>query len=129
MITESTIYWITRLDNLRVLFGVCLFLAAVISGVLGVALCRTNNSMPYWDEEEKNRKTQDIYKYNTLLAYDLFLILALILILVFVPTTKEMCAIKVIPSVSNSEIVQKISAQSSQIVEDANKWMRDQVEK
>ena len=96
MITESELYWITRLDA----FHDIIFLAVIVFVIVGTTNFFVGGSLVS-ENEKLSRK---------LFFYGLFFFLfALILIFgkAFLPTTKEMAAIKAVPLIANSEIVSK----------------------
>ena len=95
MITESTLYWITRLDNFRIMFIVMLVVFAFAALIFVFSM--TENSI----REEERDFAKRLFVF---LAIPLFFVS--VLGLVFVPTTKEMCAIKVIPAIAQNEKIQ-----------------------
>ena len=106
MVTESTIYWITRLDALKTLTLITgtLCIGVILIGFLAYCLnCKGGNEKKvlYWCP---------------------IFILPLILFIgsVFIPTTKEMCAIKAIPVVVNNKQVQEMP---NKVLELANEWI------
>ncbi len=115
-ITESMIYWITRLDYIKIAVGVLLGVIVVLFFVLfafgGI------NAIDGYGADDKIRGKK-LFKKSFWLLIPIFL---LILPLVFVPTTKEMCAIKIIPIVANNEDVQELP---NKIVELANEWVEE----
>ena len=103
-ITESTIYWITRLDGLRIAVGV--FLAALfLFGAIWLIVSFADNEL------------DTIKKHRWKLLVPIIFLTGL---LVFIPTTKEMCAIKVIPLVVNDETVREIP---KDIADLAHEWL------
>lgn len=97
------IYWIFKLDDIHGwLEGVTLLLGficclLVIFSFVGTTLCLDGTDS---DKKVKSR----LYK-ATLFAFILFLFVSIGN--VFLPTTKQMVAIKVLPAIVNSESVQK----------------------
>ena len=98
MITENTVYWITRLDGIK---DAVTALGVILSIVF--AICIIISAVILFDQH--NMKAMK------------YLILSILLIVLsgvvgfsrtFIPTTKEMCAIKVIPIIANNENVQEI---------------------
>ena len=87
MITESDLYWITRLDALKCIFG-------LFTIVFGVVIIKAIFSV-YEGKEERMFKGCPLIV--SILA--VFAMVLSILGLAFVPSTGEMCAIKVIPAV------------------------------
>jgi len=100
-ITESTMYWLTRLDGMKfipIFLAIPLFLAGIKFW--------TEGDLP-WSNLHKASKYWFI---GALLAG----------ITVFIPTTKEMCAIKAIPMIVNNKQVQELP---NKVVELANEWI------
>ena len=105
-ITESTIYWITRLDGINVALGVLL----AVTTVMGSLVCLIGSLEEEWAFIRRFAPKA--------VAITLVLTLAL----VFIPTTKEICAIKVIPVIVNDDSVQKIPGD---IAELAHEWLEE----
>ncbi|HIJ71136.1 MAG TPA: hypothetical protein HPP87_07210 [Planctomycetes bacterium] len=112
IITESEMYWLTRLDALNNIFG-AVAIIGVIVGLMTLYLVMFLGGDQEW------------YERNTKRALEL-LCLGLLLILIgctgqcFVPTAKEMAAIKLIPAVSKNENVQELP---NKVVDLANEWL------
>ena len=89
--TESAIYWITRFEGLNMFFGVMAGLGffGMVLGITGMLMMSE-----FGPKDEDYRLAKSIFKWSTPFA---FLMLA---IGIFIPTTKEMIAIKVIPRVA-----------------------------
>ena len=114
-ITETEIYWLTRLDNIRIAVGSTLALWTFI--VLGVtAVCIICGGWPNSDKEK--RIAQILRRFVIVPVWTV--LLCLIVAAVLVPTTKEMCAIKAIPMIINNEQVQELP---NKVLELANDWM------
>lgn len=99
-ITESTIYWITRMDGIHdFLIGLC-----IITGILAVLILITlfSTFMVYEGKEEFH----PAMKFE-LRAFLIGIVLFVVFFLasVFIPTTKEMALIKILPAISNSRFV------------------------
>lgn len=99
-ITESTIYWITRLDGMHnFLISLC-----IITGILAVLSLITFFATFMVSEGE-----EDFYPAMKFELRTCFISIALLavffLVSVFVPTTKEMAMIKVLPVISNSKFM------------------------
>ena len=103
MITGSEIYWITRLDSLKVIP----FIIATPPLVVGFMIWVKS------DEPWSNIVRPSKYW---------FLALCLCFVTVFIPTTKEMCAIKIIPMVANQEDIKEIPANIADL---ANEWIEE----
>lgn len=109
MITETEIYWITRMDYFQgaaIALGVLLSLASATFTVVAVA---------HWYEE----KNSNMFKvaFPTLLAC-----LTILIGSMFIPNTKEMCAIKILPVIINNEGVQELP---NRVVDLANEWLEE----
>lgn len=112
MITESTVYWITRLDAIHRLL--CLPIALCVIGIIAIVLCQAVLRDPLLSgsvEDEKRRSGIA----NRILFRGTPLCVAVLLLLAagkaFLPTTKEMCAIKVIPAMVNNEKMQTVGGE------------------
>jgi len=109
MITESTIYWITRLDYFKdftLYIGITLSILSFIGVIAGFAA---------WVQEGARRF------FFTALSI-LLITLSLIIGSLFIPTTKEICAIKIIPIIANNEEVKELP---DKVVELANEWIEE----
>lgn len=97
MITAWDIYWITRLDGLNVFLCVCVicYLIAFVGGAI-FTCAREIWSEDFWPQAKK------IWRWGAISF------LVLVLISVFIPTTKEVVAIYMIPKITNNEQVQKL---------------------
>ena len=115
MITESTIYWITRMDYLKgfmeVVGGIGLF-----CGVFLVGLFLILRHDAYDDAKSYWAKWAKVAIIGSVLG------LCLALGSCFTPNTKEMCAIKAIPIIVNNEQVQELP---NKVVELANEWIEE----
>lgn len=123
MITESFIYWITRFDHLyNFLDGIsiiCTILTTIcISGFIITFIGK------YVDPYENVRET--LANLNKLLGkYSIvcFVLISLVnLSLVFLPTTKEIAAVYVIPKIANNEKMQNIG---SELIDLAQDWLKE----
>jgi hypothetical protein len=100
-VDESTIYWLTRCDHVRELLVVLTFLSGFISAGILLATMVAR----FADDGKATRHTN--------LGFALFWILsasclAMAVARPFVPTTREMVAIKVLPMVAANEDLQKL---------------------
>lgn len=110
-ITESTIYWITRLDSIKEFMRA----AGLIIGVFLPVVTAGLTAMFY----EKVKPVIRSLKFTPPVGC-VFLLIGVGSI--FVPTTKEMCAIKAIPMVINNENIKDIP---TNIAELANDWIKE----
>ena len=136
MITPSMIYWMTRCDSIRdflignVLLSILVFFCLVIM-VITFLIGRFAGNGRYdvfggmGDAEYLEHKAmfQKISRRSLYVSIFLMtLIFTFDLVGSFVPTTKEMCAIAVIPRIANSESVQDIG---QGIVDLAKDWLKE----
>ena len=118
IITVSQMYWLTRMDHiLEVTFPICV-IGAIAAGIFTLVLLvdRTENGP---------NKTS-----SWLIAGCLWFVPAVsAAVLVFVPTTKEMLVITIVPQVVNNAKVQKVATDSLGIAKDSMKlvdsWIAD----
>lgn len=100
-ITPATLYWITRLDGIDNLFMIILvfgtFALVILSITNGIATCNT-----YDDDAALVKKTTSKWIKTLLFPW----LLALFGI-IFVPTSKEMAMIYVVPSITESQVVKQ----------------------
>lgn len=108
MITENMIYWITRFDALN---GLAAFFIAL--SLIGIVV-----TLPFILNFPDDGETR-ICKWVIGVCSSIFLVM--VLVLTFLPTTKEMCAIKVIPAIANNE---KINDISNFMLDSAKEWIK-----
>lgn len=97
-ITESEIYWITRLDAFHELIAPVVILSFILDLALffnGIYLASENDRM----------RRKFFLCCHAILLIDIILVVGKI----FLPTTKEMVVIKAVPFIANSKIVSKDS--------------------
>ena len=99
MITESTIYWITRLDCIVTLSMVLSIASAAGVAILGIVTLAAMNTAHTAKELEDCKKMWKVWR----IIFCFGLVTALVA--VFTPTTKEMAMIKIIPAITNSKLV------------------------
>ena len=137
MVTGADLYWVTRMDGLRdTVFGLGLaatiLAPVVIVGLLGTWFC-------IWDSNTRPRFTEGMKMARESLADfrsklfgrmlwaipTLVLGVALLVGNVFIPTTKEYAAIKVVPLVLNSERVEKVAEDAGELYDLAVMWAKE----
>ena len=127
--TESMIYWITRLDGIRGLcFGIQTF--AVLFTILGIIAAIVATSISVASEEDGSdddaRIANGICKIACKIWIPAFCIaMVCSLARTFTPTTKEMIAIKVIPQMASTENVEKIKDISKDMLDITADWLKD----
>ena len=127
--TESMIYWITRLDGIHGLcFGIQTF--AVLFAILGiiaaiVALCISVTAEEEGSDDDA-RIASSICKIACKVWIPAFCIaIVCSLARTFTPTTKEMIAIKVIPQMASVDNVEKIKDISKDMLDVTAEWLKD----
>lgn len=137
MITQSNIYWITRLDELRKFLGglgdrSCFMVAIILVVTVVLVLVSTlagngNYEMFSGMSDEKFEKLQQrmrtIAKRGLWIALIFFMLVHVCSIAkALTPSSKEMAAIMVIPRVANSESIQNMG---QEIVDLAQEWLHE----
>lgn len=105
IVTAADIYWLTRLDALNTVLAV----ASAVTLFVGICVSAIGASE---DEPKVMRLGLCSLAFAALCG----------LALAFVPTTKEMCAILVIPKIANSQEVQGLG---SEVVTLAREWLNE----
>ena len=127
--TESMIYWITRLDEIREfclgLQLISTILAAVgIIGALATVCVKTIAELQGSDDDA--RIADSIRKFACKILIPTFCIATICsLARTFTPTTKEMIAIKVIPQIASVDNVEKIKDISKDMLDITADWLKD----
>ena len=112
MITESAIYWILKLDDIKTFFWLPIIICAILSVIfLIISICCYIESQPCPSDEEKK---------FTMFAVKLCLIttsiwISLSAINCFIPSTKQMAMIKVIPAITNSDFAADMSKDAKEL--------------
>lgn len=105
MISEFSLYWILKLDDIcRALFALSLtaFAISMITGFIwGVQTTE--------GEYAAARTARNICKKSLLISVILFSVYT------FIPTTKQIAAIKVIPAITNSDIASELSEDAKSV--------------
>ena len=127
--TESMIYWITRLDGIH---GFCYGIQtiAVVFAIVGITAAIISVCIKITSEAEGSdddaRIASSICKIACKLWIPTFCIaMAFSLARTFTPTTKEMIAIKVIPQIASTENVEKIKDISKDMLDITADWLKD----
>ena len=127
--TESMIYWITRLDCIRE-FCHGIQLIAVPFAVLGIVAAIAATCIKIASEadgsEDEAKIDASICRVSCKVWIPAFCIaMVCSLARTFTPTTKEMIAIKVIPQIANVENVEKIKDISKDMLDITSDWLKD----
>lgn len=127
--TESMIYWITRLDGIHgFCFGIQAFaMAFAVLGIIAalVSTCISASAEAEGSNDEA-RVASSICKIACKIWIPAFCIaMACSLARTFTPTTKEMIAIKVVPQIASTENVEKIKDISKDMLDITADWLKD----
>ena len=124
MITESTIYWITRMSFVH---GFALGLSITFTTLVAIwliasAVCHITNICNVADGGRySSKKFLPLSRKSLRWSIPCFLLSWILLFAAgFIPTTKEMCAIKAVPVIVNNKQVQELP---NKVVELANEWI------
>lgn len=135
--TESTMYWITRFDGINSFFngiealGVLVAFISAISLTISFIVMTIERSSGYHSETDSDYAIAKNVNQISLRVGVPGLVMAIFSAFaqVFVPTTNEMIAIKVIPAVAVSEQALKLKDISNDALDAASAWLKSQVEK
>lgn len=98
----NLMYWFTRLDNLHDFFGLTGILVGVVLTFFIAVGCVAFASSSY------DKDSENVYKMAKKLCKILFFPwLFAILGLIFVPTSKEMAMIYVVPNIAESQVIKQ----------------------
>ena len=116
---EMTIYWITRLDTFKEVFSFISVMSCITSVAMGViTLVGTyDNDMMYNDGLLKRLKQIACISFVCFTVFGL--------IYCFLPSTKEMFAIKCIPAIASKENVEKFKDISNDMLDATANYIKD----
>ena len=121
--TWQMVYWITRLDAIRnVSIGVAISLAitVIVLFIVGFSYCGDNTST----QEDKKIQRQ----YRRVAARCVCPLVFLLFLITFIPSTKEACAIYLIPKIVNNEQVQKVPENALKLLNAKfEEWIDEQI--
>ena len=107
-----TIYWILQLDSINSAFFVCPFLT--LGAIAFIAFVSDGEAV--FDESEKR-----FYKWPKVVSG---ICAVMLFISIFIPSTKTMAAMVVIPAIANNETIRK---ESGELYDLAKQALRDAV--
>lgn len=124
MITEYQMYWLTRLDGIRAMCG------GIVGVSIGIAILLTivyAIAADFYDRDDEAKKTRHrIYKITAFVQVLLVTVAFLAAVSrTFIPTMKEMCAIKVIPMIAASPQLEKLGSVGNNMLDLANEWLQE----
>lgn len=117
MITAWDVYWITRLNGLGFLCGAAVFISVAFITVWVFIM------VPFelWEDNEEKHP-----RYLRMLYFAIGVGLSSLVILSFIPSTKEAVAIYMIPKIVNNEQVQKLPDNAMKFLnEKFEGWLND----
>ena len=124
--TETMIYWITRLD------GICNFCdviqtIAIVFTVIGMIILLAASILKHISESEEDVKIANGLCKMSCKFWIPALCVALIcsFVLIFTPTSREMVAIKVIPQIASTNNIEKIKGISKDLFDITANWLKD----
>ena len=124
--TETMIYWITRLD------GICNFCdviqtIALVFTVIGMIILLAASILKHISESEEDVKIANGLCKMSCKFWIPALCVALIcsFVLIFTPTSREMVAIKVIPQIASTNNIEKIKGISKDLFDTTADWLKD----
>lgn len=129
-ITPAEIYWLTRLDEFGFLFGIMFFvlviigIANVIGGFIAMDMAHDNRCMSYGNKEEVPKDEARMRRRFTRAAKIGVAAFLFGLVVSFMPSTKQMAAIIIIPKLANSEIVAEMGDATKELIGLARDWMK-----
>lgn len=117
MITENTIYWILKLDDIAGLLLVMAIIAAAFSmgALLVCAICVEA------DDRDSCKTAKMICGKSGIIAF------ICAIAFTFLPNTKQMAMIKVVPMIANSEIARDIPADAKELYKMGIKAIKEQL--
>ena len=122
MITPTQMYWLVKLDDMRHVLSCIMWLPIVLAIVIGVMAFATFMMTIDGDRGTKKEAVSDIARLAILFVSMLLIVVALQVAVAFVPSTKQMAAIIVVPKIANSEKVQTVG---NQLYDLAVEWMNE----
>lgn len=117
MITENTIYWILKLDDIaNLLLGMTIIAAVFSIGALLVwGVCADTSNRVGGKTAKMLCGKSGIIAFICAVAFT------------FLPNTKQMAMIKVVPMIANSEIVRDMSADAKELYKMGIKAIKEQL--
>ena len=122
MITESTIYWVTRFDAVRDLVAALLVISIIFVIGSSIASGIVSSDRNSW----LNDKGKLILPIKFLMVSGIALVVCMMLA-VFVPTTKEYAAMKILPKIANDEALNTLSQDGKELYRLTVDYLKEQV--
>lgn len=124
-ITSELVYWVTRADAARDFLWAALVLGVVIAPVsVGVffTACGESNSN-YASEEYRKQSRRVACCFLRIAIASVWLFVLSGVGLVFVPTTRQLAAIYVVPVVASNENISKVGDAAGRLFTLATEWL------
>lgn len=122
MITQTQMYWLVKLDDMRGVITGIMWLpisVAIIIGILAISALLASIDDPM---EKKKEILEGVWKCGVWCASLIVVAVVIHIAGAFVPSTKQMAAIIVVPKIANSEKVQTVG---NQLYDLAVEWMNE----
>lgn len=119
-ITSWELYWIFQLDQIRDVFVVICFFSALLFAVLCVILLFTSDFNTGDDDTRRNLKKMFVCT-SIVLTFS-------ILLVAFMPTTRQLIAVKVMPIIMNTE-QKELPAEARELYELLNQYLKANINK
>lgn len=129
-ITPIEIYWLTRLDEFSILFGIVFFvlvslaIANVIGGLFAMDEARDNRCLNRGNRDEVPKAEARVRMRFSRAAKIGVAAFLFGLVVSLMPSTKQMAAIIIIPKIANSETIAEMGDAAKEMVGLAREWMR-----
>ena len=122
MITPTQMYWLVKLDDMRCAFADLMWLPIAWIVITAIVSFTAFLAMADEDDSRRAKALRYIKKAMLLCIPMLFLAVIIQLTAAFVPSTKQMAAIIVVPKIANSEKVQTVG---NKLYDLAVEWMNE----
>ena len=128
--TPSTIYWITRFDRFAsVLEGIgslCVILGLVALLGLVISFCIREANRKFGEDDCDFKGSSIMFKLAMKFLIGFGCVGAVsYLLLTFVPTTKELVAMQVVPRLVSQENVERMEGITTDMLDIASKWLKE----
>jgi hypothetical protein len=106
MITESMIYWILKLDNIVDMF-IVFSIISILSSIttLGIWFAKKEDCCHY----------KELDKYFKICVVSFVLFIVFLMASTFIPSTKQMAIIKIVPIIAKGEVTKEIKGDAKEI--------------
>lgn len=108
-------YWLTRLDGVRDMAG-CILIPSTIA----LLFCAVGYGVAVAEDDDSAMK-----KIKPPLRLSIVFSVIAAAVMLFLPTMREMAAIKVVPMIANSESVKKLGDVGDNMLDLANEWLQE----